>query len=404
MAKALIIGGGIAGSVTAVALRKVGLDAVVYEAYDKGSDGIGAYLNFGVNGMTALRTLGLGECVDSLGFQTPSMAFYTGGGRKLYQFNHGRLADGTLSRTIKRTDLYGALRDAAIERGVRVEYGRRLVDARTTDAGVTARFADDTEATGDLLIGADGIGSPIRTIIDPDAPPARYGGLLNAGGYATGVSVPDKAGLMHMVFGKRCFFCYIPNPNGEVWWFANLGRASAPSKAELAAITQDQWRAELLDLVRGDSGPATELIKATPHIDAGWPTYDFPSVPTWHNDRMVIIGDAAHAVSPAAGQGASMAIEDAVVLAKCLRDRPTITDAFDCYEGLRRERVERIVAQGKKAGDQKIPGPVSRVLRDHLVLPLVFALQSRGEAEPLDWMFDYRVDWDEPVRPLAPTA
>ena len=398
MTKALIIGGGIAGSVTAVALRKAGIDAEVYEAYDQSAEGVGAYLSFAVNGMDALRTLGLGETIDNLGFATPTMAFYTGNGRKLFQFDHGTLADGTVSRTMKRADLYRELRDAAIRDGVHVEHGKRLADAKTTSDGVTAYFTDGTTATGDLLIGADGVNSRTRTIIDPGAPAARYAGLVNAGGYATGITVPGEVGVMHMVFGKRCFFCYIPNPNGEVWWFANLGRKTPPSKEEIA---NTDWRAELLDLVRGDNMQGTELINATPAIEAGWPTFDFPTVPTWHNDRMIIIGDAAHAVSPAAGQGASMAIEDAAVLAKCLRDLPTIPDAFATYESLRRERVERIVEQGKKGGDQKAPGAFARVLRDHLILPLVFKIQSRGTSDPLTWMFDYHINWNEPVRPRA---
>jgi 2-polyprenyl-6-methoxyphenol hydroxylase-like FAD-dependent oxidoreductase len=394
MTKALIIGGGIAGSVTAVALRKAGIDSTVYEAYNRGSDGVGSYLSFGVNGMDALRTLGLGEAVDTLGFETPTMAFYTGAGRKLFQFDHGRLPDGTISRTIKRADLYQALRDTARREGANVECGKRLADAEITANGVTAHFTDGTTATGDLLIGADGVNSRTRTIIDPNAPAARYAGLLNAGGYASGVTVPGDHGVMHMVFGKKCFFCYIPNPNGEVWWFANLGSKTPPGKEEIASTN---WRAELLDLVHDDHMWATELINATPDIEAGWPTFDFPTVPTWHNDRMIIIGDAAHAVSPAAGQGASMAIEDAAVLAKCLRDLPTTPQAFARYENLRRERVERIVAQGKKGGDQKIPGPFTRVLRDTVVLPLVFKAQSRGKSEPLTWMFDYHIDWNQPV-------
>jgi 2-polyprenyl-6-methoxyphenol hydroxylase-like FAD-dependent oxidoreductase len=394
MTKALIVGGGIAGSVTAVALRKAGIDSTVYEAYDRDSDGVGAYLSFGVNGMDALRALGLGETVDTLGFETPTMAFYTGAGRKLFQFDHGELADGTISRTMKRADLYQSLRDAALRDGAKIEYGKRLADAETTGTGVTAHFTDGTTATGDLLIGADGVNSRTRTIIDPNAPPARYVGLVNAGGYARGITVPGEPGVMHMVFGRRCFFCYIPNPNGEVWWFANIGRKTPPSKAEIA---NTDWRAELLDLVRDDRMWATELVNATPDIEAGWPTFDFPTVPTWHNNRMIIIGDAAHAVSPAAGQGASMAIEDAAVLAKCLRDLPTIPQAFTRYENLRRERVERIVAQGKKGGDQKIPGPLTRVLRDNIILPLVFRAQSKGTSELLSWMFDYHVDWNQPV-------
>ncbi|HEY2697477.1 MAG TPA: FAD-dependent monooxygenase [Pseudonocardiaceae bacterium] len=113
---------------------------------------------------------GLGEVVDTLGFETPTMAFHTGAGRKLFQFDHGRLPDGTVSRTIKRADLYQALRDTARREGATVEYGKRLADAEITANGVTAHFTDGTTATGDLLIGADGVNSRTRTITDPNAP------------------------------------------------------------------------------------------------------------------------------------------------------------------------------------------------------------------------------------------
>ena len=136
--------------------------------------------------------------------------------------------------------------------------------------------------------------------------------------------------------------------------------------------------------------PATS-IDATDEIFAGWNTYDFPKVPTWHRDRMIIIGDAAHATSPASGQGASMAVEDAVTLAMCLRDNENVTDAFARYESLRRERVERVVAQGKRNGDGKSLGPVMRNL-----LPLVFKLFKPGE-KSTDWQYSHRIDWDTPV-------
>jgi 2-polyprenyl-6-methoxyphenol hydroxylase-like FAD-dependent oxidoreductase len=124
---------------------------------------------------------------------------------------------------------------------------------------------------------------------------------------------------------------------------------------------------------------------------AGWPTYDFPTVRTWHNDRMIIIGDAAHAASASSGQGASMAIEDAVVLAKCLRDEPRVQDAFARYEQLRRERI---VAQGKKNGDGKTPGLFGRVVRD-LVLRLMFSSERSGATKAMDWIFDHRLDWHD---------
>jgi 2-polyprenyl-6-methoxyphenol hydroxylase-like FAD-dependent oxidoreductase len=246
-----------------------------------------------------------------------------------------------------------------------------------------------------VLVGADGLHSRVRSLIDPKAPRARYVGLLNAGGYAQGLNVPGKPGTMQMFFGKRCFFCYVPRPGGEVWWFANPARPREPSREDLAAMTQQQWRAELRQLFAADGTPAVDIIDSTPTIMAGWVTYDFSSVPHWHRDRMIIIGDAAHAASPSSGQGASMAIEDAIVLATCLRDEPTIAKAFAAFERQRRERVERVVAQGRRNGFGKTPGPLGRVLRD-LALRVVFrrpAMVTRS----MDWIFDHRIDWERSV-------
>ena len=393
--KALIVGGGVAGPVTAMALRQSGIDSVVYEAYTGGADDAGSFLTFASNGLDALRTIDAHHLVLSEGFPTPRMTIQSGNGKHLGDVpNGGTLPDGTVSQTLKRADLYRALRDEAVRRGARVEYGKRLVDAETTLGGVTARFEDGTEAEGDLLIGADGIHSRTRLIIDPSAPGARYVPVLNIGGYARGVTVQAEPGTFRMVFGKRAFFGYAVHPSGEVWWFANPPRADEPTGAELAAIGTEQWREILIDLFADDDSPAVEIIHSTPGELSGWATYDLPSVPTWHRESMIIIGDAAHATAPSSGQGASMAIEDAVVLARCLRDLPDTGQAFAAYERLRRARVERIVAHGARTSNSKAAGPVARVLRD-LMMPLILKRVARGES--LAWMHDYHIEWDAKV-------
>ncbi|HEX6683282.1 MAG TPA: FAD-dependent monooxygenase [Candidatus Limnocylindrales bacterium] len=385
--KALIIGGGIAGPVTAMALRCAGLEAVVYEAYGRGSDGVGAFLTLAPNGLAALRELDLYDTVSGLGMQSPRMRITNAKGKLLADF-------ATPSRTLKRADLYAALRDEAVRRGVQIEYGKRLTDAFVEGDGVTANFEDGTTAAGDLLIGADGLRSRTRTLIDPDAPRARHIGLLNTGGFASGVKVPGKPGVQHFIFGRRCFFGYLVHPNGEVWWFANPPSPKEPTQAELAAITPSQWRARLLDLFATDTGPMLQIIEATEHIFPGWNTYDFPTVPRWSNDRMVLVGDAAHATSPSSGQGASMAIEDAVVLGQCLRDATSIPGAFATFERLRRTRVEKVVAQGKRNGSGKAPGLVGAFMRD-LVMPVMMRQLEKRNA--LGWISDFRIRWDDKV-------
>jgi 2-polyprenyl-6-methoxyphenol hydroxylase-like FAD-dependent oxidoreductase len=389
--KALVIGGGMAGPVTAMALEQAGIDSAVYEAYDRTADGVGAFLTLAVNGMAALHELGLGHLVRGKGFDTPTMVAEMDG-RALVEFSFGDpLPDGTYNQTITRADLYGVLRDEAVRRGVPIEYGQRLVSAQSTADGVVATFADGTTATGDLLIGADGLRSVTRTIIDPDAPAPRYVPLLNAGGYARGVDLDGEPGVMHMVFGRKCFFGYVIRPDREVWWFVNPPQPRELPASELAAVTPEQWRARLRDLFAGDDFPALAVIDATEHIFSGWNTYDFPKVPVWHRDRMIIIGDAAHATSPASGQGASMALEDAVTLAKCLRDLPDVPAAFAAYENLRRKRVERVVAQGKRNGDGKAAGRIGRLL-----LPIVFKFVAKA-ANRQGWLYEHRIEWDERV-------
>ncbi|MFJ2034182.1 FAD-dependent oxidoreductase [Streptosporangium sp. NPDC087985] len=383
----LIIGGGIAGPVTAMALQRVGIDSDVYEEYDRGSEGAGAFLTLAINGLEALRVLDLHDLVCDLGMDSPRMRISNGRGKPLASFAQP-------SRTLKRADLYQALRDEAVRRGIRIHYGKRLEDASVTADGVRAVFADGSTAEGDLLIGADGLRSRTRTIIDARAPRARHVGLLNTGGFAHGITVPGEPGTSYFIFGKRCFFGYLIHPDGEVWWFANPPSPKEPTREELAAISPAQWRARLMELFKDDTGPMLDIIGATDHILAGWNTYDFPTVPTWFNERMVILGDAAHATSPSSGQGASMAIEDAVVLAKCLRDIPSTPDAFAAFERLRRERVERIVAQGRRNGSGKAPGVAGAFVRD-LFLPMVMRQMARKNS--LAWMHDYRISWDDPT-------
>ncbi|MEV4379586.1 FAD-dependent monooxygenase [Streptosporangium sp. NPDC049644] len=385
--KALIAGGGIAGPVTAMALRRAGIDSEVFEAYDRGSDGVGAFLTLAVNGLEALRPLDLHDLVGDLGMDSSRMLMLNGRGRPL-------AATRQPSRTLRRADLYRALRDEAVRRGVRIHYGRRLTDASITETGVRAAFADGSTAEGDLLIGADGLHSRTRAIIDAGAPRARHVGLLNTGGFARGVEVPGEPGTSHFVFGRRCFFGYLIHPDGEVWWFANPPSPREPTPEELAAITPARWRARLTELFGDDTGPMLDIIGATDHIMPGWNTYDFPTVPKWFNERMVILGDAAHATSPSSGQGASMAIEDAVVLAKCLRDVPGTRDAFAAFEAARRKRVERIVEQGRRNGSGKAQGAVGAFFRD-LALPVIMRQLDRRNA--LAWMYDYRISWNEPA-------
>src|ERR671916_1074199 len=135
--RALIIGGGIAGPVTAMALQRAGVESVVYEAYDTSAGlGAGAFLTVAVNGLDALRTLDAHEPVLDAGFPTRNIEFFSGTGKRLGGVPiGGTLPDGTVTHTIKRADLYRLLHDESIRRGIRIEHGKRLVDTETASDG-----------------------------------------------------------------------------------------------------------------------------------------------------------------------------------------------------------------------------------------------------------------------------
>jgi FAD-dependent urate hydroxylase len=396
--EAIIVGGGLAGTATALALHRAGIGATVYESAPSSADDVGAWLTLAGNGLDALAILGLADEVTDAGFATPRMTLRSGSDRELLEFPSGaERPDGLQAQTIRRPDLYRVLRDAAARTGVPITYGRRLVDVdHLPDGRLRARFADGSDAAGDLLIGADGLRSRTRQLIDPAAPGARYTGLLNVGGYARGLDLGRPPGVLDFCFGRRCFLGHVTSPQGDVWWFTNPS-SPEPGRDELAAMTEEHWRARLLDLFADDDLPMRPLLDASDGIFAGWPTYDIPKVPTWHRDGMVLVGDAVHAASPASGQGASMAFEDAVTLARCLRDRSSVADAFAAYEGLRRRRVEKVVARGKRTGDAKAPGPVGRWVRDRLVMPLVAASMRRAGPGRDEWLTGHHIDWDDPV-------
>jgi 2-polyprenyl-6-methoxyphenol hydroxylase-like FAD-dependent oxidoreductase len=122
-----------------------------------------------------------------------------------------------------------------------------------------------------------------------------------------------------------------------------------------------------------------------------------PPVPHWHRERMVLVGDAVHAPSNSTGQGASLAVESAVELARCLRDAPDVGAAFAAYEALRRPRVEAIARRGARINSTKTPGPVARrVMR--AVMPL--AMRRMDVERTMGPEQRYRIDWDTAVPAL----
>ncbi|MFC7246646.1 FAD-dependent oxidoreductase [Catellatospora aurea] len=395
---ALVVGGGIAGPVAAMALRQAGIEARVYEAYGSTAENVGGGLSIAPNGLAALKVIGADEAVRAIGVPMASIVMHSWTGKRLASF--GGPPGLEPQQFVMRPDLYRALYGEAARRGIPVEHGMRLVSAEhlgspAAPTGVRAHFADGTSAEADVLIGADGIRSTVRTLIDPAAPKPRYTGLLGFGGLSTGTGLPSTGDAMYMMFGKRAFFGYQVYADGTCGWFANLPHPQPMSWSEANRTSPQEWMRVLTEAFADDRLPVLDILRTadlSQFVTVGG-MEDIPRVPTWHRGRLVLIGDAAHATSPSSGQGASLAAESAVQLARCLRDLPA-EQAFAAYERLRRERVERIIAAAARTNSDKAAGPVARVLRDAL---LPTAMKLLAKPEKMAWQFVHPIDWQAPV-------
>ncbi|NUK00667.1 FAD-dependent monooxygenase [Streptomyces lunaelactis] len=392
--RAVLIGCGIAGPVLAMFLQRIGITAVIYEGIDAPRDEVGAFLNLAPNGLAVLDTLGIRAEVEKYGTQTTSTAFLNHKGKQL-----GLNPAETL--LIRRGLLTKGLREAAVARGVQVEFGKFFESVEHTGDGIVARFKDGSTAEGDFLVGCDGIHSKTRYTVLPDAPHPQYTGVIGTAGYTRSDQAAPADGVMRMTFCLEGFFGYQTFPSGEIYWFENYHQAKEPERGELDRTPHEVWKPKLLAKHRQDHHPISAIIESTQSGILGYPIYDMLSIPTWHKDLVCLVGDAAHATSPHVGQGASMAMEDSIVLTKCLRDLPDPQQAFAAFQALRKERVEKIIKEGRKTGNQKAASNnFQRTVRD-LVLPFFLKLGVKA-THPV---YAYRVDWDEPTpAPAASSA
>lgn len=440
---ALVIGGGVAGPVAAMALRKAGIEATVYEArageapagettanetykttadearttYDakptgrvRGSDGDrdrgrGGGMTIAPNGMQALEAIDAAETVSAIGSPVTSLGLRSWTGRHLAQLTPP--ADLPTTRFVWRRELGEELWAEATRRGIPLHRGKRLLDATDTGAGVTARFSDGSLAKADILIGADGLRSTVRALIDPTTPKPHYAGLLTFTARVSKTQLPSTDGVLYMCYGKKAYFGYQIFDDGSAAWFVNLPHREPMTSAEAQAVGAGEWLKRLGEAFADDRTPAPDLVRDTAPEDLliTGPTETMPPVTSWSRGRMILIGDAAHATPATSGQGVSLATESAVELARCLRDLPP-GKAFKAYETLRRPRVHRILkhttatatatSAAARTATPKPAGPLSRALRD-AVLPVATKVGGGGGAVWGAWQFEHRIDWDERV-------
>jgi 2-polyprenyl-6-methoxyphenol hydroxylase-like FAD-dependent oxidoreductase len=388
--RVVIVGCGIAGPVLGMFLRRIGIEVVICEARPRAAGEEGAFLGLAPNGMNVLAELGVDAAVEAIGAPCHAFEFQNARGERIGAIDRreDRAQFGACMQMVRRGELHRVLTDAAVAHGVEVCFGRKLVGIDESDPGaIVARFADGREEQGDALVGCDGIRSTTRQLALPDSPAPTYSGLLDFGGFASCCPPSLETGVNVMVFGRRAFLGAFKVPSGEVWWFHNSGE-KIPEDAlrEPAAV-----RARILELHRDDPAWIRDVVESTPTVLGPYALHDILSMPRWQSGRVCLVGDAAHAMTPSAGQGASMALEDAMVLAQCLRDLGDPAQAFAVFERARRARVEKIVAQSRRIGSSKaVSGPVREWLRDRM-LPFFLRLGASAQAG----QYAHRIAWQQ---------
>ncbi|OKO74833.1 FAD-dependent monooxygenase [Bradyrhizobium sp. NAS96.2] len=387
--KALIIGAGIAGPVTAMFLARAGIEAELYEAWPY-STGIGGGLQIAPNGMHVLAELGLADELIRNGSIAESFDFYSQNGKKLGSLNQNmQQRFGQPAVNMCRATLNETLIDKAWGSNVSVFFEKKLVKIEDRgDQPVIAYFNDGTTAEGDFVIGADGVHSAVRRHVIPDGPTPFDTGLIGFGGFVPRamferLSIGQK---VETTFGQSGFFGYglcSPDPDtGGMWW------STQPSHGMTAAAyrlqSQDAIRQHLREFHAGWHAPIPDIIEAAENIVVT-DTLDVATLPTWSRKRTLLIGDAAHATSPHAGQGASLALEDALRLGILMRDGQELGLTFQAFEHERRPRAEKIVAIARRNGNSKREFSATGAwLRDHM-LKLLLPVSSKG----MDFMYAY---------------
>ncbi|MEU9993113.1 FAD-dependent oxidoreductase [Streptomyces sp. NPDC048045] len=384
----LVVGGGIAGTAAALGLHKAGFDVTVLEAHPDAAEDLGAFLTLASNGMRALAELDATDAVTAIGFPLTSLRLLDSRGSEAVRAPLGEADDPALRfRCLRRGELNSALQAETVRRGIPVRHGTRLVSVTDGPEGVTVHLSDGSSAVADLLIGADGLNSTVRRQIFGRAPQPRYAGQRVFYGYVHDAPVTDATGTITMVRGSESAFGFAVSPQRETYWFARIGGDPLPTDGPAYRTAADR-RDELLALLRKDSTPAADIVAACAGRIMVTNATEMPLGTAWHTGRVLLVGDAAHAASPATGQGASMALEDAVVLAKSLRDAPDPHSAFTLYEQHRRPRTEHnISVSGGISRGTHTPsrdasaGPGARRPDDALIRQLAWDVQLSAEAD-----------------------
>jgi 2-polyprenyl-6-methoxyphenol hydroxylase-like FAD-dependent oxidoreductase len=275
MPTVLIIGGGVAGTAAALALDKAAYDVTVYEAHPVNSHDRGAFLTLASNGMHALRQIDADTAVCATSAPLRTMRVCADEGQEIATVALGDSHEPvTEYRYLTRAELCSALQRQAQDRGIRIERDKRLTQISTNSGAVTAMFSDGSRACGDVLIGADGLRSVVRTVLNRTASVPRYAGERVFYGYSTNTGVDSPPDHFQVIRGSAAFG-YIVTKQHDTWWFCRVNDTEL-SHYQLTTGTTASWKAELSTHLRDDQTPAAAIVRAA-HQVMVTNAYDLPT-------------------------------------------------------------------------------------------------------------------------------
>lgn len=374
--RAIIIGGGIGGITTAIALKRVGIDAMVFEQAPVLRE-VGSGLPLWSNALNALHKLDLTDVVETLGQSVTARSVTNWHGDVLADMSTEELLTtlGTINMVVHRAELLSALLSIL---GTEHVYLGSTCQGFTQDAThVFAHFTDGKVVQGDVLIGADGLHSRIRTQLFGTTNP-RYSGYT----CWRGIASTTRTDVETWAWGKGYQFGITPMSKNRAYWFAQRyapeGERDRPAgrKSEVFDLFHD-WHAPIPEII------ATTDESAILRNDV----YEGRLLRHWSRGRATLLGDAAHTMTPNLGQGACIAIEDAVALASCLSTIADVATALRTYEARRVKRANTIARMAGMIGRAvQLQNPLMSTLRNELLKKV----PSRVVIQQLLWILTYQ--------------
>ena len=342
-----IIGAGMGGLATAAALRRVGIEVTVYEQARQFAR-LGAGIQVGCNAMKVLRELGLESRLRQGSFYPRSWNNRDWrSGEIKFDMIFGESAEqkfGAPYLLAHRGDLHAAL--ASIVPEDRVRLGHKLIGLDPSEDGIRLSFANGRAASADAVVGADGVHSTVREIVIGEDAPVHKGRIAYRavfpaslmGGFELGPSRTKWWGI-----DRHIVIYYTTSARSEVYFVT-----SVPEAADW--ITPESWSAkgdvaELRAAYEGFHGDVRTVLEACPDCHK-WAILEREPLPRWSDGKVVLLGDAAHPMTPYMAQGAATAIEDAAVLARCLDavGGEDVESALRRYEAHRKPRTSVVQA------------------------------------------------------------